>query len=350
MRSAALARAALAAGSRLPPAVLVYAGQRHGCVSPLTEHASGQLTWPEAPCSADPRRALELSPRRRRGPPGKSAAVVIHQSAVQMSRPRMPFPPCPVPSRRPRAPAVLACAALTPRTVPTARDRAAAAARLPSCPWPSLRPCPSCPNLPLPSPLKLRAIPFLSCAENLAGVVFAPPRPPHVSSLLRAQPCPTDAHRAIPLLPPPPQPPASPPPPAHVHSSLHSSSGRTEGTISFLVSRWCSPTPSPSFSDPDVTGSRSPEQAEPPPPSLTPLSIFPHFPGPDSPPFGRRNHAGEPRDLVVSSTSFQGAELYELVPAAEEIAQESEVNVVHVDPSPEQEYRFEPEGKPRSIT
>nr|CAB3474686.1 unnamed protein product [Digitaria exilis] len=42
--------------------------------------------------------------------------------------------------------------------------------------------------------------------------------------------------------------------------------------------------------------------------------------------------------------------VYELVPAAEEIAQESEVNVVHVDPSPEQEYRFEPEGKPRSIT
>ncbi|KAF8663166.1 hypothetical protein HU200_055767 [Digitaria exilis] len=60
-----------------------------------------------------------------------------------------------------------------------------------------------------------------------------------------------------------------------------------------------------------------------------PLSISPHFPGPVSPPFGR---------------------LYELVPAAEEIAQESEVNVVHVDPSPEQEYRFEPEGKPRSIT
>ncbi|KAF8699025.1 hypothetical protein HU200_034766 [Digitaria exilis] len=70
-----------------------------------------------------------------------------------------------------------------------------------------------------------------------------------------------------------------------------------------------------------------------------PLSFSPHFPGPVSPPFGRRNHAGEPRDPF-----------YELVPAAEEIAQESEVNVVHVDPSPEQEYRFEPEGKPRSIT
>nr|CAB3502447.1 unnamed protein product [Digitaria exilis] len=45
-----------------------------------------------------------------------------------------------------------------------------------------------------------------------------------------------------------------------------------------------------------------------------------------------------------------GVRVPTLVPAAEEIAQESEVNVVHVDPSPEQEYRFEPEGKPRSIT
>ena len=42
--------------------------------------------------------------------------------------------------------------------------------------------------------------------------------------------------------------------------------------------------------------------------------------------------------------------VYELVPAAEEIAQESEVNVVHVDPNPAQEYHFEQEGKHRSIT
>nr|CAB3504973.1 unnamed protein product [Digitaria exilis] len=77
-----------------------------------------------------------------------------------------------------------------------------------------------------------------------------------------------------------------------------------------------------------------------------PLSFSPHFPGPVSPPSGRRNHAGEPRDPYSGLADG----VYELVPAAEEIAQESEVNVVHVDPSPEQEYRFEPEGKPRSIT
>nr|CAB3459099.1 unnamed protein product [Digitaria exilis] len=134
------------------------------------------------------------------------------------------------------------------------------------------------------------------------------------------------------------------------------------GTISFLVSRWCSPTLSPSFSDPDVAGSRSPEL-----PSRhrhlaqtsrgEPLFTFPYFPGPVSPPFGRRNHAGEPWTEVYlqplsrgPSAKVQGPVLYELVPAAEEVTQESEVNVVHVDPSPEQEYRFEPEGKPRSIT
>ncbi|KAF8670159.1 hypothetical protein HU200_050883 [Digitaria exilis] len=88
-----------------------------------------------------------------------------------------------------------------------------------------------------------------------------------------------------------------------------------------------------------------------------PLFTFPYFPGPVSPPFGRRNHAGEPWTEVYlqplsrgPSAKVQGPVLYELVPAAEEVTQESEVNVVHVDPSPEQEYRFEPEGKPRSIT
>nr|CAB3503815.1 unnamed protein product [Digitaria exilis] len=153
-----------------------------------------------------------------------------------------------------------------------------------------------------------------------------------------------------------------PPPPAHVHSPLHSSSGRTEGTFSFTVPRWCSKTCSPTFCDLDAaaaTAVADRDSGHPRPRDLAqtnhgePLSISPHFPGPVSPPFGRRNHAGELEDTVVSSTSFQGAERKMqglLVPAAEEIAQESEVNVVHVDPSPEQEYRFEPEGKPRSIT
>nr|CAB3457799.1 unnamed protein product [Digitaria exilis] len=62
-----------------------------------------------------------------------------------------------------------------------------------------------------------------------------------------------------------------------------------------------------------------------------------------------RSGEGDGSDTLYLRIAGSDA-VYELVPAAEEIAQESEVNVVHVDPSPEQEYRFEPEGKPRSIT
>nr|CAB3463253.1 unnamed protein product [Digitaria exilis] len=117
--------------------------------------------------------------------------------------------------------------------------------------------------------------------------------------------------------------------------------------------------PSPAFLRRPSRRRDSPEQSRAPPPSTT---IFPTF----------SDHETLPEGLTVSSSSIpstsQGRNrrrlagartpansgladgVYELVPAAEEIAQESEVNVVHVDPSPEQEYRFEPEGKPRSIT
>nr|CAB3504350.1 unnamed protein product [Digitaria exilis] len=144
---------------------------------------------------------------------------------------------------------------------------------------------------------------------------------------------------------------------AHAHSSLRSTSGRTEGTISFLVPRWCSPTASPSLSDPDVAAATAVVDlvpGHPRPRDLAqtnhgePLSISPHFPGPVSPPFGRRH--GCVFNLFPGGCAKNVGTFYDLVPAAEEIAQESEVNVVHVDPSPEQEYRFEPEGKPRSIT
>ncbi|KAF8759361.1 hypothetical protein HU200_010403 [Digitaria exilis] len=309
----------------------------------------------QAPCSADPRRALELSPRRRHGPPGKSAAVVIHRSAVQMSRPRVPFSPLPCPLSSPTR-------ACRPRLRRADAAHGANTAATSRCRRDS---SPSCPNLPLPSPLKLRAIPFLSSASSaLAPAKLTPPG---------AQPCPTDAHRAIPLLPPPPQPPAFPPPPAHVHSSLHSSSGRTEGTNSFPVPRWCSPTLPRALrprrrrstlagASRAATAVADRDSGHPRPRDLAqtnhgePLSISPTSParsrrrlaGVTTPANSRTRLCLQPLSRGLHSGLADG--VYELVLAAEEIAQESEVNLVHVDPSPEQECRFEPEGKPRSIT
>ncbi|KAF8783605.1 hypothetical protein HU200_000458 [Digitaria exilis] len=345
VEAAAPARAALAAGNRLPPDM---AGCPRSRCTPLASADSALAV-------ASPPRTAGFC-RRRRCPPVQSATFAS----------RVLLFPRPVSSRLAHArlpPAVLACAALTPRTAPTRPRQAAVAARRhraaphPSTPLslllkPSTVPLPqhagkTSPELAEPPPSLLSW-----AALAVASPLPYPPLPltepfptrfPH-QSRWRSSPELTELSAAA----------------AHVHSPLYSSSSRTEGTISFLVPRWCSPTASPSLSDLDAAGRRSPEQAEPPPPSLTlkritvsPSPFSPHFPGPVSPPFGRRNHTGELEDLVVSSTSFQGAERKMqglLVPAAEEIAQESEVNVVHVDPSPEQEYRFEPEGKPRSLT
>ncbi|KAF8673352.1 hypothetical protein HU200_048912 [Digitaria exilis] len=353
---AAPARAALAAGKRLPPSGLDSSDQCHRCMSPLAAHASGKVSWPETHCSADSALAVASPPR----------TAGFGPRLLRRACPLFPPPRCLL--AHPRAPAAAARlharvdaahGANTAATRPCRRDSS------PSCPSPHLE-LPEHPLTPLSRLHKPATVPLPSSPEKhspeqaeappssftCAALSTASPAKPRLS---RASPSSTATHRAIPDPLPPPEPPASPPPPAHVHSSLHSSSGRTEGTVSFLVSCWCSPTTSPSFSDPDVAAATAVidrVSGHPRPRDLAqtnrgePLFIFPHFPGPVSPPFGRRNHAGEPRD----HHSGLADGVYELVPAAEEIAQESEVNVVHVDPSPEQEYRFEPEGKPRSIT
>ncbi|KAF8667406.1 hypothetical protein HU200_053089 [Digitaria exilis] len=306
--------------------------QWRGCVSPLTVHASG---------SADPRLAV-ASPPRAAGQKRRRRCPSVRRATF--APPRAPFS---FPALSPR----LAHACLPPaarlRRADAAHDANTAAAET-LCP--SLHPV--LPEHP-PPPLSLLLKPPNSSLPQHAGKSspeLAEPPPSLLSwAALSARTSFPITHCHSPSHSPPSsataaagaarrRSPSFPPPPAHVHSSLRSSSGRTEGTNSSAVPRWCSPTTSPTLSDPDVAAATV-NRGE-------PLSIFPHFPGPVSPPFGRRKHASEPRDL--DSGLADG--VYELVPAAEEIAQESEVNVVHVDPSPEQEYRFEPEGKPRSIT
>nr|CAB3502547.1 unnamed protein product [Digitaria exilis] len=344
--SAAPARAALAAGNRLPSDM---AGCPRSRCTPLTSADSPLAV-------ASPPRTAGFCPRLLR------PRVLLFPRPVssRLAHARLP------PAARLRARVDAAHGANTAATSPCRRGSS------PSCL--SLHPeLPEHPSTPLSRLLKPSTVPLPSTPEKHSPeLAEAPPSsllctalpaaPPAKPRLAIASPTSTATPRPTPDPLPPPEPPASPPPPAHVHSSLRSISGRTEGTISFLVPCWCSPTTSPSFSDPNVAAATAVVDlvpGHPRPQDLAqtnhgePLSISPHFPGPVSPPFGRRNHAGELEDLVVSSTSFQGAERKMqglLVPAAEEIAQESEVNVVHVDPSPEQEYRFEPEGKPRSIT
>nr|CAB3476071.1 unnamed protein product [Digitaria exilis] len=85
----------------------------------------------------------------------------------------------------------------------------------------------------------------------------------------------------------------------------------TEHAIGFLELHWCSRTPRTSANDPELTGVEAAAAAPPPPrrrrnsdhprppnrPQTTrgePRILFPHFPEPSSPPFGRRN-SGESR-------------------------------------------------------
>ncbi|KAF8641818.1 hypothetical protein HU200_067514 [Digitaria exilis] len=149
---------------------------------------------------------------------------------------------------------------LKPATVPLAQHAGKTSPELAESPPSSL----SCTALPA-----LSSFPNLHCHSPSHSRPNSPTRAPGVARRSSQRP---------------------PPPPAH-------------GTFSFLVSRWCSPTPSPSFSDPDVAAAtaavdRVPGHPRPRDLAQTNrgelLSVLPHFPGPVSPPFGRRNHAGEP--------------------------------------------------------
>nr|CAB3476380.1 unnamed protein product [Digitaria exilis] len=329
-------------------------------MAPLHVPARGARFWQ----ALTPALAVASPPRttgfcRRRRCPSRRYFL---PRAVFSPRPRAPAA-CSTPARR-------ADAAHGANTAATSRCRRDSS---PSCP--SLYPV--LPEHPLP-PLSLllkppNSSPLFHAGKRSPEQAEAPPSSFPWGSTLHCSSGQTEALTSFPILhchsstnPRPLSPttaagvarrrsPSSSPPPAHVHSPLHSSSGRTEGTNSFPVPRWCSPTSSPTLSDPDAAAATTVvdlDSGHPRPRDLAqknrgePLSVSPYFPGPVSPPFGRRNHAGELEGL--NSGLADG--VYELVPAAEEIAQESEVNVVHVDPSPEQEYRFEPEGKPRSIT
>nr|CAB3485635.1 unnamed protein product [Digitaria exilis] len=308
--------------------------------------------------------------RRRRGPPGFAVAAVARRSKARLLRPRVLLFPRPVSSR-------LAHARLPPAARLRARVDAAHGANTaatsrcrretsPSCPGLHLV-IPEHPSTPLSLLLKPSTVPLPQHAGKTSPELAEPP-PSLLSwaALAVASPLP---HPPLPLTEPfPTRFPhqsrwrSSPEltelsaAAAHVHSPLYSSSSRTEGTIRFLHLRPRHRRSPLAGASRAATAVADLDSGHPRPRDLAqtnhgePLSISPHFPGPVSPPFGRRNHAGEPRDLTAAKYSGLADGVYELVPAAEEIAQESEVNVVHVDPSPEQEYRFEPEGKPRSIT
>nr|CAB3453327.1 unnamed protein product [Digitaria exilis] len=400
--SAAPARAALAAGKRLPPDM---AGCPRSRCTPLAR-------------SHGRRRTVALTPRspsrRRRGPPG---------FARDFCAPRAPFPR-PVPSRLAHArlpPAVLACAALTPRKAPTARDK----------------PLPPCLLAVLPQPPSSPQTVPPSLPRRNRSPEFAEPPP---SSLTR--PAFSLPHHPLPLS-------DHTPTRFRHHSRRRSSPEKLELSLAPLLLRLNRGhqqlrraalvliDPFPDLLRPRRRRSPLAGVAEPPPSSPSTFPAIParHSPRPETPARRRRTNADELGDLpahhnnsssapiplerctttleqgcpwrsrlselegnvhprsgdfrhvraqpssrgtstleqVISVTLepsqarggrspgvfrlVEGADyssladgVYELVPAAEEIAQESEVNMVHVDPSPEQEYRFEPEGKPRSIT
>ncbi|KAF8685294.1 hypothetical protein HU200_044061 [Digitaria exilis] len=329
----------LAAGSpRRRPSSPESTSDMAGCpLSPRTRLASAD----SALATASPPRTAGPC-RRRRCPPVQTTTF---------APPRAPFPR-PVSSR-------LAHARLPPAARLRARRQHGHDKAL--SPRDVTELFPSTPSLPSHAYISQQQFPSLSTPEK-----------PHRSSQSRRRA--RSRAQLSPLLPRPnrgslelPQPPlplTEQSPHQFPHQSprrsspdpLRSTSGRTEGTVSSLVSCWCSPTTSPSFSDPDVAAAtavvdRVPGHPRPRDLAQTnrgePLFNFPYFPGPVSSPFGRRTRLClQPLSRGPSAK----CRVYELVPAAEEITQESEVNVVHVDPSPEQEYRFEPEGKPRSIT
>ncbi|KAF8664438.1 hypothetical protein HU200_054610 [Digitaria exilis] len=277
-------------------------------------------------------------------------------SAVRLSRPRPSrfHPSLPFLLAHARLPpAILACAALTPRKAPNGRDK----------------PLPPRAHHSLPLFLLLKAPnSSSSLPRRNRSPEFAEPPPSSLTRLAfsAAPPGQTKARTSFPITyrhsSTKPRPVSAT---AAAGAARRRSSSFRRRPRTFAVTRWCSSTSSPTLSDPDAAGHRSPEQSRAaaavdnpflafPDPETSPkeraVSPSPFFP--ISPARTRRRLAGVRTPASSRTKLYSGLAdgVYELVPAAEEIAQESKVNVVHVDPSPEQEYRFEPEGKPRSIT
>nr|CAB3503788.1 unnamed protein product [Digitaria exilis] len=134
----------------------------------------------------------------------------------------------------------------------------------------------------------------------------------------------------------------------------------TEHAISFLELHWCSRTLQTPTDASDLTGVAVAAAAPPPlgagetpcfPGLPTPLMLFPHFPDPSSPSFGRRN-SGESRGhkfIVFSGTKGAIPDgNYHLIPADEEEVPEHGAG--EETTNPEANPQSEQEGKPRSIT
>nr|CAB3489478.1 unnamed protein product [Digitaria exilis] len=306
--------------------------------------------------------------RRRRGPPDFAIAAVVHRSNARLLRPRVPLFPSPrcllaSPTRACRT--ALACARVDAGKG-RQRPRQSRCRRDSSLSCPNLHPVlPEHPYAPLSLLLKPPTVPLSSTPEkpspefaeappsslSWAALSTAPLAKPRIS---RASPSSTATPRPIPE-----------PSPELTELSAAARARAQPTPLRLRPNRGHQQLPRAALvlNDlfPDLLRPRRRRRAatavadldsdHPRPRDLAqtnhgePLSISPYFPGPDPPPFGRRT-----KECLQPLSRGPSAKFYELVPAAEEIAQESEVNVVHVDPSPEQEYRFEPEGKPRSIT
>ncbi|KAF8768568.1 hypothetical protein HU200_007497 [Digitaria exilis] len=123
----------------------------------------------------------------------------------------------------------------------------------------------------------------------------------------------------------------------------------TEHAISFLELHWCSRTLQTPTNASDLTGVAVAAAAPPPllprPPNRPqptrgePLMLFPHFPDPSSPPFGRRN-SGEKGAIPDGN--------YHLIPADEEGVPEEGAG--EGSTNPEANPQLEQDGKPRSMT
>nr|CAB3503071.1 unnamed protein product [Digitaria exilis] len=137
----------------------------------------------------------------------------------------------------------------------------------------------------------------------------------------------------------------------------------TEHAFSFLELHWCSRTLQTSTNAPDLTGveaaaaapplhhrRRNSDHPRPPnrpqPTRGEPRMLFPHFPEPSSPPFGRRNSGEGPGTEVHQGAIPDGN--YHLIPADEEEVPEEGAGAGATNP--ETNPQLEQEGKPRSIT
>ena len=322
---------------------LACAGQAHGCTALSIAHAPVPLPSRIEPRSiASNRAAAELpAPRRTAGPrcaaalarriPARTPSPARVQSTRARTRPRARCPPAslpqlaalppPPPERSKRARRPLAAASwLQAARAPSGTSRAAS-------------------PFPLPYPLNPELPPSLCRAQTPAGAAAAANRArrtwPGFSGHLPAKPTSPEASPTSTV--------AHPPflhlaPPPHSSADL-AGDGASRRRASLSFSGQFPVTPSPPSASPTSSGasrplpralptSTSPAAARqrsaaaavvattvsghprprdlPQPTRGELLATFRHFPGPGSPPFGRRKLAGEPRDLGVSSSFFQG--------------------------------------------